>query len=99
RPMLHDRHRVLRGAQFRRGVANAALDLLARGVVPGSTVALAAPITIEAVLVRYAAARLGCATVVCPNAADPARLHPFLADVAATDLLCFPETANAAAAV
>ena len=92
--MLTDRKRSLTVEQFRRGVRNAAVDLLDRGVTRGRTVALAAPISLEAVLVRYAAGLLGCATVMCPNASDPLRLDDFLLNVGADDLICFPQTAE-----
>jgi fatty-acyl-CoA synthase len=96
RVMLSDASRQVTAQQFRRGVRNAALDLRARGTTPGCLIALAAPITLEAVLVRYAASLIGCATVVCPNATDPARLNHFLATVSADELICFPETAEVA---
>jgi fatty-acyl-CoA synthase len=96
RVMLSDATTAVTGAQFDRGVRNAAGLLMARGVRPGMVVALAAPVCIEAVLVRYAAGLMGCATVVCPNAADPDRLRRFLAATAADALVCFPASPAAA---
>lgn len=75
RALISDATRRVTGAEFARGVRNAAQQLISRGITPGSVVALAAPICLEAVLVRYAAGLLGCATVVCPNAGDPQRLR------------------------
>jgi fatty-acyl-CoA synthase len=97
RVMISDAGRAVSGAQFARGVGNAATALLARGINRRRVVALAAPICLEAVLVRYAAGLLGCATVVCPNADDPARLREFLASVGADELVCFAGTADIAA--
>jgi fatty-acyl-CoA synthase len=91
RVIISDDSQALTTAQFRRGVENAALDLINRGLDRGAVVALAAPISVEAVTVRYAAGLLGCATVVCPNAADPARLDRFLAAAGADHLIRFAE--------
>ena len=61
--------------------------------------AILAPISPEALAVRYGAAILGCATVFCPNSGDRSRLRQFLGHVRADVLVVFPETAGAAAQV
>lgn len=96
RVLISDATRRVTGAEFARGVRNAAQQLITRGITPGSVVALAAPICLEAVLVRYAAGLLGCATVVCPNAGDPERLRRFLSAAEADVLICFPASPAAA---
>lgn len=99
RTVLSDARRRLTAAQFRRGIRNAALDLLARGIAPGSIIGFAAPVSVEAVLTRYAAGLLGCATSVCPHASDTAQLIEFLAEIDAADLVCFAGTKAVADAV
>src|SRR5262245_17719639 len=99
RVMISDATRRVTGAEFARGVRNAASQLLAGGITPDMVVALAAPICLEAVLVRYAAGLIGCATVVCPNAADPQRLRRFLRVAEADALICFPARPAAAHAI
>jgi fatty-acyl-CoA synthase len=81
------------------------LDLIARlaevlrveGAAIGNTVAIVAPITIEALAVRYAAGMLGCATVYCPNPSEPERLSEFIAAIAPDFVIVFPETAGPSA--
>ena len=69
------------------------------GVDGGMRVAILAPVSPEALAVRYAAALLGCASVFCPGASERSRLHSFLGHVRPNVLVVFPETASAAAAV
>jgi hypothetical protein len=69
------------------------------GLGRGMRVAILAPISPEALAVRYGAATLGCVTVLCPNTGDRSRLRQFLGHVRADVLVVFPETAGAAATV
>lgn len=62
------------------------------GVSARDLVAIVAPITVEGLAVRYAAAHLGCATVYCPDADRPERLSVFLDRIDADLLIVFPET-------
>jgi fatty-acyl-CoA synthase len=91
--------RELTAAQFTNLVDNLARHLSSCGVRAHSVVALAAPISIEAVATRYAIARLGAASTVCPNATAPDRLADFVATVRADFLLCFPTTRTSAETV
>lgn len=77
-------------------IGRIAYALREAGVTNGSLVALAAPITVEAIAARYAASMLGAATVYCANAADPERFVPLLTALQPDTVIVFPETAAAA---
>ena len=91
--------RALTAGMFADLVARLARALEAGGLGPGMRMAILAPISPEALAVRYGAAILGCATVFCPNTGDRSRLRQFLGHVRADVLVVFPETAGAAAHV
>lgn len=57
------------------------------------TVAILAPVAIEAIAVRYAATRLGCVTALCPDAGTPERLQVFLSRIHADVVIASPDTA------
>lgn len=88
--------RTVTAGQFSDLVARLAVALdRTNAVARGDTVAIIAPITVEALAVRYAAGLLGCVTVYCPDAGAPARLSKFLDTIGAHLLILFPETAAA----
>lgn len=91
-----DTGRHTSAAELAELIGRLAYALRETGITRDSVVALAAPITVEALAVRYAAAMLGAATVYCPNAADPGRLAPLLAALAPDTVIFFPETAASA---
>ena len=99
RDLISEPSRVLTGGQFAGLVARLARALEAVGLGRGMRVAILAPISPEALAVRYGAATLGCATVLCPNTGNRLRLRQFLGHVRADVLVVFPETAGAAATV
>lgn len=91
-----DTGRTLTAQQFSDLIAGLAAALDSTGeVARGSVVAIIAPISVEALAVRYAAGLLGCVTVYCPDAANPRRLSKFLDTIDAHLLIVFPETAAA----
>lgn len=88
--------RALTAGMFAGLVARLARALEAGGLGAGMRMAILAPISPDALAVRYGAAILG-ATVFCPNTGDRSRLRQFLGHVRADVLLVFPETADRAA--
>lgn len=97
RILISESGRALCGGEFARLVARLARALEACGLSRGMRVAILAPISPEALAVRYAAATIGCATVFCPNPGDSSRLREFLEHVGAHALVVFPESAARAA--
>lgn len=87
------------GVQITAAVFTDRVARLARGltklVSAHDVVALVAPVTVDGLAVRYAAALLGCTTVYCPDAGAPQRLSRFLAQIDADLTVVFPETAAA----
>ena len=98
RVVLEDARRQITGRQLDHAVRGVAHRFAAEGVQAGCVVALAAPVSIEAIVARYAATLLGCITTLCPNSTVPDRLADFLRLVEADVLICFPRTRTAAEA-
>lgn len=96
RLMISDATHSLTAEQFRRGVRDAAVQLLGRGIAPGGVIALAAPLCVEATVLRYAAGLIGCATVVCPSTAPTAELAGLLSTAGANELIYVPGGAGIA---
>jgi fatty-acyl-CoA synthase len=90
--LVRDRDSTWTAARFGGLVALLAARFDALGLGRGDLVALAAPVTPEALAARYAAALLGCATVCCPYGEGPAKLTGFLASVRPEVLVGFPGT-------
>jgi fatty-acyl-CoA synthase len=99
RVLISEPGRALSGAEFAGLARRLAWALDSSGVTRGMRVAMLAPVSPEALAVRYGAALLGCATVFCPGASEPSRLQSFLGHVQPNVLVVFPETASAAAGV
>lgn len=91
--ILQDARHRLTADEFGHLVRDLARRFAAQGVEPGTIVALAAPITVEAVAARYAVSWLGGVMTMCPNATSPDRLAEYLRTVAADVLVYFPSTA------
>lgn len=91
--VISDETRTLTGSEFLDLITRLTHVLAGQGLTRGNTVAILAPITIEAIAVRYAATRLGCVTVLCPDAGTPERLSVFLSRINADVVIAFPDTA------
>ncbi len=98
RVVLQDGQRQITARQLDHAVRGMAHRFAAEGVQAGCVVALAAPVSIEAIVARYAATLLGCITTLCPNPTVPDRLAEFLQLVEADVLICFPGARTAAEA-
>jgi fatty-acyl-CoA synthase len=90
--LVRDRDRSWTAARFGGLVTALADRFAALGLGRGDVVALAAPVTPEALAARYAAGLLGCATVCCPYGEGAPKLAGFLAAVRADVLVGFPGT-------
>ncbi|MFC9979044.1 class I adenylate-forming enzyme family protein [Gordonia sp. NPDC127522] len=98
REVLSDERRRYTGRDLLDLVGRFAAALHRHGIDHGHRVALVAPVTGEAIAVRYAAALLGAVTVYCPDAGSPERLQVFLSRIDADVVVVFPETAAAVGA-
>lgn len=94
--VLIDDHGEHGGGDLLRLIVRFAQVLAARGIGPGHRVGLLAPLTVEAVAMRLAVARLGAAAVFCPDAGSPDRLAVFLSRAAVTTLIVWPDTVDRA---
>lgn len=93
--VISDETRTFTGAELLELTTRLTHALAARGLSRGDTVAIVAPIAIEAIAIRYAATRLGCVTVLCPDAGTPERFSVFLSRINADAVIVFPDTAAA----
>jgi len=92
--LITDDHRAVTGIEFVAAVQHAARVLADLGYDRRHTVAVAAGVTIDALVVRHAANLAGCATVFCPEA--PHRFAPFVAMAQADVVLVGPRQAATA---
>ncbi|WP_207837193.1 class I adenylate-forming enzyme family protein [Williamsia soli] len=93
--VISDENRSFTASEFFDLTTRLTHVLAAHGLGRGDTVAVLAPIAIEAIAIRYAATRLGCVTVLCPDAGTPQRLSVFLSRIGADAAIVFPDTAAA----
>jgi fatty-acyl-CoA synthase len=95
--VVSDESRSWSGADFAGLVFRLARGLAQHGIGGENRLALVAPNTAVALAVRYAAALLGAATVLCPNQGARQRLADFTACAGADVLVVFPGTVDVAA--
>ncbi|WP_168186961.1 AMP-binding protein [Williamsia sp. 1138] len=88
--VISDENRSFAASEFFDLTTRLTHVLAAHGLGGGDTVAILTSVAIEAIAIRYAATRLECATVLCPDAGTPQRLSVFLSRISAD--AAFPRT-------
>ena len=94
--MISDRERALSNSEFAELVYRIARSLIDHDIGAANRIAFVAPVTIEALAVRYAGGLVGATSVCCPNTGSPERLAQFVIQVGADTVVVFPETADQA---